>query len=565
MAMTIPSSMRNFLPRLTHGSGRRMTLDRTRLLLSLKKKSPERQLLNEEHVEALLGKTKTNLVLERTRSEKRKFSNPEENYTVKINHTKTEFWLRSKDSRPITPKQLQIFKRKPWRTRIDWIGPVYKLSGTVGPKAFVCPVPYSLLIRPAWEPEGETPDNLTSLTGKLREWKLKEVPDEWKYGSGHWYTEPCIDCEQSVYALHRELNSLPNKALVKSASFEIMPMVVSAASHTPSDPYYGSHQWNMRQIHAEDAWDISRGSGVKVCILDYGFDLNHPDLAPRFQNDKGIQLDDPTQNGTGDPTSWNGHGTACAGILGASMDNRDARGNPVGVAGLASDCEIVPLALVKGTSREVADGIDHAVKINAQIVLISHQSAGWEQERIIEETIEHAHSKGLLICAAAGNDGGPIAYPAKHRRVIACGATDSRDNLYVHSNGGPSLCVVAPGVGITTTAPQRNGDGGGNYFLGSKTGTSYAAPHVAGLAALLMSAYPMLKGRPDSVRAIIEESAEPLKRPPSPYQIARNPDRSVKYPLTNKQRNDETGFGLVNVQQAFAIAARDYGNPAPMA
>jgi hypothetical protein len=75
----------------------------------------------------------------------------------------------------------------------------------------------------------------------------------------------------------------------------------------------------------------------------------------------------------------------------------------------------------------------------------------------------------------------------------------------------------------------------------------------------------MLKGRPDSVRAIIEESAEPLKRPPSPYQIARNPDRSVKYPLTNKQRNDETGFGLVNVQQAFAIAARDYGNPAPMA
>jgi subtilisin family serine protease len=336
----------------------------------------------------------------------------------------------------------------------------------------------------------------------------------------------------------------------------------------------------MTQIQAPAGWNITTGSSsVVVCILDMGCDLTHPDLESQFST-PGINLH--TMMPDGSPTGH--HGTACAGIVAAVFNNT------LGVAGLAGNCRIMPLARQNSTDMETAAGIRYAANNGARVISMSfgryapgdgEVPSGWDFT-IIDSAIDHAvNDRGCVLCAASGNEdsGTHNRYPARHPLVIACGASDKEDNRKTPSspdgeNWGSNfgvnnysgkktgISVVAPGVFIPTTDLQdadgynRNkggpitrqgvyhstsGDKGGNYFYWFN-GTSAATPHVAGLAALLLSQYPTLTNI--QVRNIIEQTAEKVGTVP----YAKKPG------FPNGSRNQEMGYGRINVLRALDFA-----------
>jgi len=266
---------------------------------------------------------------------------------------------------------------------------------------------------------------------------------------------------------------------------------------TPDDPGI-SYQWGLDTINAYEAWDISRGThDVVVAVLDTGIDWNHPDLSSNMWNDttglyhgynfiadNWVPMDDNVNgyDNTGKwvPNQYTYHGTHVAGVIGAVTNNG------VGMAGLAQ----VRLMAVKvmndsgeGTDYDVARGIRWAVVNGANIVCMS---LGVESQSLtLESAVDYASSNGVVMVAAAGNSGtSVISYPALYGQVISVGATDNLNRRASFSNFGIGLDVMAPGVDIYST------QGGGSYH--TLSGTSTAAPHVAGVAALMLSINPAL-------------------------------------------------------------------------
>ena len=278
---------------------------------------------------------------------------------------------------------------------------------------------------------------------------------------------------------------------------------------TPDDPAI-SDQWALGKIDAYSAWDITRGAdSVIVAILDTGIDWNHPDLAANmwsnadgyhgynFISDNWYPMDDNI-NGYDDNGDWVAnvftyHGTHVAGVVGAVSDNGE------GMAGLAN----IKLMAVKvmnesgeGTDATVSAGLHWATDNGADIVTMSLGVDG--VSIALENAVEYAASHGVIMVAAAGNSGtSVVSYPAAFPDVIAVGATDSSDRRASFSNYGEGLDVVAPGVNIYST------QGNGNYQYLS--GTSTAAPHVAGVAALMLSINPALT--PEQLAADINSTA----------------------------------------------------------
>jgi hypothetical protein len=183
----------------------------------------------------------------------------------------------------------------------------------------------------------------------------------------------------------------------------------------------------------------------------------------------------PEGDGRNDP---NGHGTHVAGILGA------ARGNGEGISGVAPGVQILPVRVLdetgNGDDDELAFGIIWAVDNGADILNLS--IGGAIPSTLLEGAIDHALANGVLVVVAAGNDGATgnePSYPAAYRQVLAVGSIDSSDRRSIFSNTGAYLDVAAPGSWIVSTWP------GGRYQTSS--GTSMAAPFVAGAAALLQA------------------------------------------------------------------------------
>jgi subtilisin family serine protease len=306
----------------------------------------------------------------------------------------------------------------------------------------------------------------------------------------------------------------------------------------------------MEQINAGGAghtgWNIERGdAGVIICVLDEGCDLTHPDLtftpAP-----SGINLG--TMMPDGSPTG--NHGTACAGIAAASTNNTE------GVAGVAGDCTILPVATQNWTDVEIAAGIRYATDEGARVISMSFGLDAWDPN-IIDPSIQYAFDADVVMLVATHNDNDDIRYPATNALVMAVGASDQVDNRktptspdgewWWGSNFGPEISVVAPGVLCPST--DRQGTDGyntaagaaGNYVM-DFNGTSAATPHVAGLAALLISLDTTLTNV--EVRAIIESTAD--KVGVVPYVVEPG------YP--NGTWNEEMGYGRINVHQALDIA-----------
>jgi len=252
-----------------------------------------------------------------------------------------------------------------------------------------------------------------------------------------------------------------------------------AEPYTPNDPLF-SMQWDKTITQTTWAWSIATGSrDVVIAILDSGVDPDHADLEANLVD--GYNFVD----GNTDCTDDNGHGTRVAGAAAARIDNSK------GIAGVAGNASIMPLKVVDAmgsvTRSDVVNAILYAVDNGAKVISMS---VGFEGANSAEEdAVEYAWNKGLVLCASAGNDGrvAPEHYPSSYEHVISVGASTKEDTRADFSNYGSNVDVYAPGKSVWLTLPD------GGYGTGS--GTSFATPQVAGLAALVYSAHPEYTSR----------------------------------------------------------------------
>jgi serine protease len=275
----------------------------------------------------------------------------------------------------------------------------------------------------------------------------------------------------------------------------------------PNDPMFSS-QWALANnqtganIRALAAWDINtNASNITVAVIDTGIDYKHSDLAANmWRNSREIPnngLDDDGNgyiddvfgydfaNNDSDPMDDHGHGTHVAGIIGAVANNGR------GIAGVAWNVRLMAVKFLSsngtGTVADAVRAIDYAVQMGARIINASWGGAGYSS--ILAQAINRAENAGVLFVTAAGNNGTnndqTPTYPASfpNTNILAVAASDRNDNLATFSNFGPSTVhLAAPGVGILSTLP--------NDGYASWSGTSMAAPHVSGAAALLWAMHP---------------------------------------------------------------------------
>lgn len=235
--------------------------------------------------------------------------------------------------------------------------------------------------------------------------------------------------------------------------------------------------WGHYLLGIPDTWTQSQGQGIKVAVLDTGVDTDHPDLVNAIAD---------TQDFTGDGIEdMNGHGTHCAGIIGARI-------NGVGFVGVAPKCELLIAKVLanngSGSYNWISSGIDWAVQNGADIISMS--LGGPSTEPTLHRAIHLALAEGLTIICAAGNEGAfgvnTIGYPGRYGSVITIAAHDPQGNPAGFSSRGGEIDFMAPGTDIWSTYKE-----GGFAEL---SGTSMATPFVAGMAALILSKHRQNQG-----------------------------------------------------------------------
>lgn len=271
----------------------------------------------------------------------------------------------------------------------------------------------------------------------------------------------------------------------------------------PNDPLLAG-QWAYEKLAFARAWKLETGasSPVLVAVVDTGVDETHPELEGRLVAGRDFVYQDDA------PDDEHGHGTGVSGIVAANTDNRE------GIAGMSWGAKIMPLQACNengGCSMfAVAQAIVWAATHDARIVNLSLGGAMPSCARTLQAAAAFATARGTLLVAASGNaaqQGNPANYPAACEGFMAVGATNAFDEWATFSDYGPHVAVSAPGAAITTTWTRDNSPAATRGYITSD-GTSFAAPHVAGLAALLWSQHP--DWTPPQVRARIEESAVDL-------------------------------------------------------
>lgn len=272
-------------------------------------------------------------------------------------------------------------------------------------------------------------------------------------------------------------------------------------------------EWGLKAIGLENT--NYTGKGIDVCILDTGLETSHPDFSAEVIEGKSF-IDGEDWNR--DP---NGHGTHCAGV--AAGNTRSDNGKRYGIA---RDCNLKIAKVLadngRGTTSSVIDAIDWAITKKFRILSLSLASPVKldDQPSVLFETIgERALENNCLIIAAAGNDSNrpqipqPVSMPANSKSIVAVGAIDAQMKIARFSNAGlnpstgGSINVCAPGVDIISSYPKNAKNKNNLYY--SMSGTSMAAPHVSGLAALYMEQFPNKSAK--EIWELIENKARPIE------------------------------------------------------
>ena len=252
--------------------------------------------------------------------------------------------------------------------------------------------------------------------------------------------------------------------------------------------------WGINRVHAPAAWPLTEGKGVKVAVIDTGIDTGHPELSGSV--DGGYSAITKTEN-PADYQDDNGHGSHVAGTIAAKKDGK-------GVVGVAPKARLYAVKVLdadgSGNLSDVIDGIVWAAKNKMDVANMS-LGAPVDSEAM-KRAVRFARGSGVVVVAAAGNSGGSVGFPGAYEDTIAVAASDSNDKLAGFSSRGPEVDFIAPGVDVLSA---KMGGGFASY-----SGTSMAAPHVAGLAALAVSqGYVGLNG-PDGVFAQLKKAATTL-------------------------------------------------------
>ncbi|MFN6299660.1 MAG: S8 family serine peptidase [Microcystis sp.] len=295
--------------------------------------------------------------------------------------------------------------------------------------------------------------------------------------------------------------------------------VAGALNQTPFadvPTFGGANDWGVNLVNAPEAWASGyTGQGIVVAVLDTGVDRNHADLAGNIwtnageiandglDNDGNGYVDDVYgwnfANGNNNTLDGNRHGTHVAGTIAAAN-------NGFGATGVAYNSRIMPVKVLSdsgsGSYSGVAQGIRYAVDNGADVINMS--LGGGSTDSAVQSALQYASSRGVIVVMAAGNAGAAQpGYPASNATSwgLAVGAVNSSNQMASFSNRAGSNSsmryVTAPGVQVYSTLPN-----GGYGFL---SGTSMAAPHVAGVVALMLSANPNLTDA--QVRQIITDTA----------------------------------------------------------
>ncbi len=299
-----------------------------------------------------------------------------------------------------------------------------------------------------------------------------------------------------------KLDKLRQSSIVKSATEYIEPNYLYQATGIPNDPDY-SKQWNLRSINVEAAWNETKGDGVIVAVIDTGVSPV-PDLK-ETKFTKGYDFVHDTPEALDDV----GHGTHVAGTIAQSTNNN------YGVAGIAYQATIMPLKVLDesgaGTIADIAEAIRYAADNKADVINLSLGGAG--ESQLLESAIDYAHDKGVVIIAAAGNAGTEsAAYPARYPHAIGVAALDAGGMKAPYSNFGAGVDISAPGGSEDAKILQETIDPvtKESVFVGYQ-GTSMAAPHVAGVAALIKASG--IK-EPDAILKILQQSSRKVQEDP---------------------------------------------------
>ncbi|MBQ9045234.1 MAG: S8 family serine peptidase [Oscillospiraceae bacterium] len=294
--------------------------------------------------------------------------------------------------------------------------------------------------------------------------------------------------------------------------------VHQSAEKLSFDPF-SPLQWDMKMIGMDRAWESGlTGKGVRVGVIDSGVSNVTLDIsASRIL--KGKNLSNASGIFASPTVDAEGHGTFVSGIIGAS------RGNGVSIAGVAPEVTIVP---IKTLSRE-AEAIRACVD-EYQCDVINMSFGGPYDTQALREAIQYAASKGVVLVAAVGNDGDAVLqYPAAYSEVVGVGAVDKNMAVCDFSNRNDSVFVTAPGDKVLSLGPAP-------LLVYRSSGTSFSAPFVTGLAALLKQAHPDMTT--EDFKAILQASSEDLGD--AGYDTAY-------------------GWGLVQAPEAIAAAQTYFG------
>jgi hypothetical protein len=277
---------------------------------------------------------------------------------------------------------------------------------------------------------------------------------------------------------------------VQSAQYEFRYQV--SASH--NDPYAWMN-YGARLTGADQLFEVARGEGATVAVIDTGVDTAHPELAARVIEQVDV---------SGFGTSADRHGTAIAGLIAGEADNS------LGAYGMAPAARVLAIkacqpesktsAAARCWSSSLAKALDLAIRRDARII---NMSLAGPDDPIVRKVVDAALAGQRLVIAAAGN-GGPEAapsFPAAHPGVVAVTAIDSRSRLYNAATRGDYIDLAAPGVEVPVPVPNET-------YPGQLSGTSMAAAHASGVAALLLGKNPAAKA--DELRAALEAGAKPV-------------------------------------------------------